>query len=61
MGDRPQPVDGDLGSDSRVAVPYQSIAFLTWRGAGLVKAFGVVFAIHALQNGLATFILLWAE
>ena len=38
-----------------------SIAFLTWRRAGLVKAFGVVFAIHALQNGLATFILLMVE
>jgi membrane protease YdiL (CAAX protease family) len=35
-----------------------SIAFLTWRRAGLGKAIAVVFAIHALQNGLATFILL---
>jgi membrane protease YdiL (CAAX protease family) len=38
-----------------------SIAFLTWRRGGLVKAFGVVFSIHALQNGLAVFILLWVE
>jgi membrane protease YdiL (CAAX protease family) len=36
-----------------------SIAFLTWRRAGLGKAILVVFAIHALQNGLAAFILLF--
>jgi membrane protease YdiL (CAAX protease family) len=38
-----------------------SIAFLTWRRAGFGLAFVVVFAIHALQNGLGAFILLWVE
>ena len=39
-----------------------SIAMLTWRRrAGLGMAIVVVFAIHALQNGLATLILLWVE
>jgi membrane protease YdiL (CAAX protease family) len=38
-----------------------SIALLTWRRAGLGKAILVVFAIHALQNGLAAFTLLMIE
>lgn len=38
-----------------------SIAMLTWRRAGWSRAILVVFAIHALQNGLAAFILLMAE
>jgi membrane protease YdiL (CAAX protease family) len=38
-----------------------SIAFLTWRRAGLGRAIMVVFAIHALQNGFATFLLLMIE
>lgn len=38
-----------------------SIALLTWRRAGLGRAILVVFAIHALQNGLGVFTLLWIE
>ncbi|HEX8625322.1 MAG TPA: hypothetical protein VF782_09605 [Allosphingosinicella sp.] len=38
-----------------------SIAMLTWRRAGWGRAILVVFAIHALQNGLAAFILLMVE
>ena len=38
-----------------------SIAFLTWRRAGPGRAILVVFAIHALQNALAAFILLMVE
>src|SRR3954462_9777936 len=38
-----------------------SIAFLTWRQIGFGKAIMVVFSIHALQNGLATFLLLMIE
>ncbi|HEX8308525.1 MAG TPA: hypothetical protein VF645_08915 [Allosphingosinicella sp.] len=37
-----------------------SIAFLTWRRDGLVKALGVAFAIHALQNGFAVGLMLTA-
>ena len=35
-----------------------SIAFLTWRREGLVKALAVAFAIHALQNGFAVLLIL---
>ena len=35
-----------------------SIAFLTWRGEGLVKALAIAFAIHALQNGFAVLLIL---
>jgi membrane protease YdiL (CAAX protease family) len=38
-----------------------SIAFLTWRREGLVKALGVAFAIHALQNGFAVLLMLLAR
>ena len=38
-----------------------SIALLTWRRAGLGRAILVVFAIHALQNGLGVVILLMVE
>jgi membrane protease YdiL (CAAX protease family) len=38
-----------------------SIAFLTWRRAGLGKAILVVFAIHALQNALPVFLLLMIQ
>jgi membrane protease YdiL (CAAX protease family) len=38
-----------------------SIAMLTWRRAGLGRAILVVFAIHALQNGLGVLTLLWVE
>jgi membrane protease YdiL (CAAX protease family) len=38
-----------------------SVAFVTWRHAGLLKAFGVAAAIHALQNGAAVLLLLAAE
>jgi membrane protease YdiL (CAAX protease family) len=37
-----------------------SIAFLTWRRDGLGSAILVVFAIHALGNGLAVFTVLMA-
>jgi membrane protease YdiL (CAAX protease family) len=37
-----------------------SIAFMTWRGKGLVMAMAVAFAIHALQNGFAVLIILTA-
>ena len=36
-----------------------SIAFLTWRRVGIGKAFLVVFAIHALQNGVGVFLMLF--
>jgi hypothetical protein len=35
-----------------------SIAFLTWRGEGLLKALAIAFAIHALQNGFAVLLIL---
>ena len=35
-----------------------SIAFLTWRDEGLIKALGIAFAIHALQNGFAVLLIL---
>jgi membrane protease YdiL (CAAX protease family) len=38
-----------------------SIALLTWRRVGLGRAILVVFAIHALQNGLGVFTLLMIE
>jgi membrane protease YdiL (CAAX protease family) len=38
-----------------------SIALLTWRRDGLVKAMGVAFAIHALQNGFAVLLMLMAR
>jgi membrane protease YdiL (CAAX protease family) len=37
-----------------------SIAFLTWRREGLLRALGVAFAIHALQNGFAVLLILMA-
>ncbi|HEX8126218.1 MAG TPA: hypothetical protein VF548_11595 [Allosphingosinicella sp.] len=38
-----------------------SIAFLTWRREGLVKALAAAFSIHALQNAFAVGLILMAS
>jgi membrane protease YdiL (CAAX protease family) len=38
-----------------------SVAFVTWRQAGLFKAFLVAAAVHASQNGAAILLLIAAE
>jgi len=36
-----------------------AVALLTWRGEGLVKASAIVISIHALQNAVGGFLLLF--